>query len=165
MPNLPEHYGFGLLADFGRDSEWAIYNVKFLEDKPTADGLEIVPDDLCVLLYSAEAYSPALAIARDAMARRWQGNAPSRAEFAVCYVEILRRLLKAQADSPYRLAEVLVEELGYLAKGEFVWILRYDAPSHEVSWVSSDFFVYRNSADDFDLDDDALASLTSDETA
>ncbi len=160
-PLLPEHDGFLLLADAGRDAPWAIFEVSFVDDDPSEVGLEEVPDDLCTLLDSAKAYSPAMAIAGEDMARRWKGKTPSRAEFAASYMESLRRVLRAQPESPYRLAEAIVDELGYLRKGEYAWILAYNSVTYRVSWVSSDFQIYQNPVSDFDLDDDALAALLS----
>ena len=160
-PLLPENHGFILLADFGPNTPWAVFRVSFVEDKPAAAGLEGVPHDLQVLLDSAKAYPPAMAIARDDMTRRWRGKSPSRSEFAASFAESLRRRLRAQPDCRYRLAEASADEAGYLTRGECAWILRYDADSHEVSWVSSDFHIYKNAAGDFNLNDDELAALTS----
>lgn len=158
-PLLPENHGFLLLADFGPNTPWAIFDVRFVEDEPVAVGLERVPDDLGILLDSARAYSPAMAIARDDMTRHWQGRSPSRSEFAASLAEALRQQLRAQPESRYRLARAVVDELGYLAKGEYAWIVGYDSVSHEVSWVSSDFHVYKNPAGDFDLNVDELGRL------
>ena len=159
-PLLPKNYGCLLLADFGPNTPWAIFDVSFVEDQPVAEGLEEVDDDLRILLNSAKAYSPAMALACHDVSRRWERKSPSRSDFAVSLVNALRQSLRAQTDSRYRLAEAVVNELGYLVRGGYVWILGYNSVSHKVSWVSWDFQIYQNSSSDFDLDDEALVALS-----
>jgi len=60
----------------------------------------------------------------------------------------------------YRLAEGAVEDLGYLSKGEFCWVLEYKPASKSVRWVSNDYFVYENAASDFNLTQQQLDMLS-----
>lgn len=147
------------MADSGPNASWAVFDVCFVGDRPVAAGLEAVPQDLRILLDSAKAYSPAMAIACHDVAHRSQEREPSRSDFAASLADALREQLRAQPDSQYRLARAAVDKLGYLAKGGYVWVLGYNSVSRKVSWVSHDFQIYQNPADDFDLDDDELASL------
>lgn len=157
-PLLPANDGFLYLSDFGPSARWGLFRVWLADDEPATQGLEAVPDDLAVLLDSGMAYPPALA-SREDMKRRWHGGNPSRKEFALSLVDALTQRLRAQPHAPYRLAQAVVDELGYLSRGQYVWVLSYDPGPSTVSWVSSDYFIYKNPADDFDLHEAALATL------
>lgn len=64
--------------------------------------------------------------------------------------------MSAQPSAPFVLAERRTREIGYARAGEFYWILRLvpattGEAGDRVEWVSDDFFVYTNPADDFEL--------------
>jgi len=159
-PRLPDNSGFLEVADPGRNASWGLYRVTCADDGPVMAGFERAPIELCRMLRSAGGYPPALALARHAVERRFAGTTPSREEFAAAYAEDLKRRLRAQPQSRYRLAEVLAEEVGYLSPGDFVWVIQYRPEDRTVLWVSGDFHLYRNAASDFALTDGELSGLS-----
>jgi hypothetical protein len=159
-PDLPEGAAFLSLAEPGRSARWGVFAVSGALDDVAIAALSRVPPKLDVLLHSGQHYPPALALARDDMNRAFTAKQPTRLKFVAVYSAVIRAHLRRQARAPYRLAQVEVDETGYLAKGEFVWVLRYDPQSREVYWVSDDFHVYRNPAKHFRLSRAMLKDLT-----
>ena len=45
-PLLPKDRAYRLLADFGPNTPRAIFDDRLVEDKPTAEGWQLVPDDV-----------------------------------------------------------------------------------------------------------------------
>lgn len=157
---IPDSLEYSQLACPGCYASWAICHVGLHVDEPLAPGFHGVPDELYVLLSSAEGYPPAIALSRDEVEKEWDGRRPTRQQFAASLAESLRRHLRAQPHVNYRLAEGAVEDLGYLSKGEFCWVLEYKPASKSVRWVSNDYFVYENAASDFNLTQQQLDMLS-----
>ncbi len=150
-PNLPAGLSFRVVASPGPDADWCLVSLSAsLESVPR--GAQLVSSSLRLLLLSAEAFPPALALASAELDRRGESHwAPEGiTEF---YSTALRRHLRRQPTAGYFLAESRCEEPGYLDPGEFVWILRLrrDPTSRRLLalWVSGDFSIYENPASDF----------------
>jgi hypothetical protein len=153
-PAFGKNVSFSLLADPGRGpSNWGLYETS-IRRCPRDPRVLPVSSQLAILLNSAKAWPPALAIARDDLSRHGQLDWGPR-EIEPFLVETLGRRLREQADRPFVLAEAAVSEPGYKTPGEFQWILRYLPPSAEsaakVVWVSPDFCLYTDPAADFVL--------------
>jgi hypothetical protein len=148
QPALPRGLGFSVLADCGIKSQWALVSIS--RDRAPL-GTIPVDHELDQLLFSAVRYPPALALARPAFERDARPHwSPKR--LAATFADLLRLHLRAQHRSHFVLAEALVDELGYLTSGEFVWLLTLtrDHGKHDlVRWVSSDFQIYTNPARHF----------------
>ena len=155
-PDLPEDVDFFLLADAGRHTDWGIFRCWFEEPPPSTQRIRRVPEQLATLIASGKSYPPALALARSQGERRFHGQRPSQETFARFYTACLQTHLRAQKDAPYILAEATRQEIGYLENGEFCWILEYGTNKKGqdvVWWVSDDYHVYTNLAEDFILSD------------
>lgn len=155
-PDLPEDVGFFLLADAGWDTDWGVFRCWFEEAPPSTQRIRRVPEQLATLIASGESYPPALALARTQVGRHFSGQSPSQRTFAQFYIACLQRHLRAQKDAPYILAEATRQEIGYLESGEFCWVLEYGTNKQGqdvVWWVSDDYHVYTNLAEDFILSD------------
>ena len=151
-PDFPGKAGFLLLAD-ARRSRSGIYECDLPRSR--AKGRRIAPLDnvLCALIESGKRYPPALALARNDVTRAFAETAPSRADLRGKYAEALRARLNRQADAPYVLVEAARDEIGYLRRGEWYWVLRLRTALSGIvaSWVSDDYFVYENPVEDFVL--------------
>ncbi len=156
-PDLPEEVKWELLADFTRSHlHDAIYLVRWDEETPEPPGIRAVSDSLVKLLKSAEAYPPALAIARDVRFRK-DFDDRSAEEAVEEFTTTLRGELNHQRDRPFFLARALADPsgfVGYKTEGQYYWIVGYRPQriGYEVSWVSRDYFVYQNPITDFDVD-------------
>lgn len=156
-PALPDGTGFMLLAAPGIDPmPWGL----FLCDEEVAPSAKVrsVTETVSTAVERGTAYPPALALARDEMTATFS-TVPTDQEFCQHYVESVERHLKLQSSAPYLLAEAAADDGHYLTKAHFYWVLRYLRGSASVRWVSSDYFVYQNPADDFVLTDEQLDSL------
>jgi len=156
---IPDSLEYRLLASPGCYAPWAICYVGLSVDQTLAPGFREVSDELFVLLTSAEGYPPAMALARNEVGKKWDGLRPTQQQFAASLAESLRQHLREQPQVNYRLAEAVREDLGYLSKGEFCWVLQYSPALKKVRWVSSDYFVYENAASDFNLSQQQLDML------
>ncbi len=118
-----------------------------------------MPPDIEAILESARRYPPALALARDEASGFPAGAKMTRADFAARYAQRVAHHLDRQPEAPYLIAEAVVEEPGYLSRGQRYWVLRYLRGSNEVRWVSDDFHVYQNAVSDFRLSASQLDRL------
>lgn len=100
---------------------------------------------------SGEVYPPALALARAELSNCPAGRFATPEAFMQYYGDALRRHLRQQPHAGFVLAEAVRDEVGYLARGRFYWILGVQSAAQVVQWVSDDYFVYENPAADFDL--------------
>jgi hypothetical protein len=148
-PALPDRIGFLLLAAPGYDSQWGLFAVD--TEVPRSEHVRAVSAEVDNAVQSAERYPPALALARNAVASQFDSQHPTDDEFCGRYVQCLLEHMGQQAAAPYVFAEAIGDELGYLTRGQFYWVLRYLRGPEMVDWVSSDYFVYQNPASDFDL--------------
>ena len=141
------------------DGTFALYSVSGQDGKITPEvaahhGLEAVSRELENLLWAAEQYPPALALARDEVSLV---DCETRAALSDLLVARLRHHLAAQPHAPYFLAEATQIETGHKYAGGFYWIVGYNPTRNRVAWVSSDFFVYSYPSSHFALDPALLA--------
>jgi hypothetical protein len=111
------------------------------------------------VLDAGRRYPPALALARDEAALFPNGTSIDRGAFAERYAARVAHHMSLQPFAPYVLVEAVGDEPGYLARGQFYWVLRYLRGAGTVRWVSEDWHVYENSAYDFRLSDEQLGRL------
>ena len=150
-PALPRGVGYLLLADCGHGSEWSLFSLSASLEKPPRGSIT-ASSELTTLLHCAEGFPPALALAREALPREgnldWDPEQISRS-----LTQLLRRFLREQPHAPYVLIECRTQETGYRSLGEFCWALDLRTEPQTgramVRWVSHDFFIYTNGADDF----------------
>ena len=57
------------------------------------------------------------------------------------------------------LARSLVDEPGYRTCGEDYWLVAHSPSTKQVSWVSTDYVVYCDPAEGFDVSAEALGGL------
>lgn len=152
-PSLPPRLAYLVVADGGRDSEWALVAVDDGTRLP-AKTTSAVADQLAVLLESAVGYPPALALAAEDLARLAQGGW-GPAELSRMLVRRLRYHLRMQHRAGYVLAEARRDEAGYLSQGEFYWLIgrvrKTRSGPERVGWVSRDYCTYTNAARDFHI--------------
>ncbi len=158
-PDLPANDGYGLYGSPGRDSGWALFSVS-LTDDATVDNHICPGAELEALLYSGMAYPPALALSRDDLERHFKRENPPRQEFEAYYCKRLYHYLSKQDTCGYLLAQASHDELGYLTKGGFYWLVGYLADRKMVKWVSGDYHVYTNDAAHFDIPRHRLVPLS-----
>ena len=149
-PDFPEGVDFLLLADL-RASDWGIF--EYATGKEHEDWTPVMPvsDVLDRLIESGKRYPPALALTRDDLERRFVRYSPDREAFQKAYIELLERHLSRQLEDGFILARATRDELGYLEKGGWYWVLSAQDDPTTVSWVSDDYFVYHTAAGDFEL--------------
>jgi len=153
MPNLPEGTPFLLLAGTPEISRWALFECELADDFKFSESIELVPEELEILLYSANSYPPALALARDDIEVSCKNMENiSKEVFCQMFSSILKQHLQLQRHSAHFLAESLIDEEDYLVKGAFYWIVGFDPEYNEVEWVSDNFYVYQNPVSDFGLE-------------
>lgn len=154
-PDLPEDCSFLNIAGSSSDQSFGLFRVSDRSDEHH-DRLrsQTVPKSLSVLLESCRAYPPALAGAVQDL-----GPMPPEEFVRVMELRLLDQL-NGQRAKPYLLARSRVGELGYRAEGEFVWVVAYrpERIGREVTWVASDYKVYSDAIDSFDLDPSWLAA-------
>ena len=161
-PGFPEGVGFLLLADC-RPAKWGLYEFYRNEDAEDWQPESPVSGELEVLLESSKKFPPALALARDRVSDKFSGREPTQEEFIAVLANSLQYHLSRQAMFNYFLAPALNDELGYLCKGEWYWVLgKSQSDTEKVRWVSTDFFVYCNPIADFDLTEPQLQNLNKD---
>jgi len=159
-PDLPEDKGFALIAEPSERAicaGYALFKFDYDYDEPLPQNVHEVPEELETLIMSAEDYPPALALTRD----RAEKESPpecNQETFSAILIQILTEELEKQTESKYFLAKAIKDEIGYLCSGGYYWIVGYDPIDKFVSWVSWDFFVYRNPIGDFELSEEELIS-------
>ncbi len=156
-PDVPPSTSFFTLGS-GKNTDWCLCEV-FFEEAQT--DLEFVSKELEILLDSAKRYPPALAISL----HNANLELPlSKSEYQTLLVGMIKEKLNNQQNDSFFLAESTIEETGYLSIGEFVWVLRFYPETNEVSWVSSDYFIYRNSTNDFIVSEKQLQEISTSQT-
>jgi hypothetical protein len=157
MPKLPEGTPFLLLAGTPEISRWALFECELPDDFRFNDSIELVNEELEILLYSANYYPPALALARADLEISCKDLSNiSKELFSEIFSKILKKHLQLQRFSSYFLAQSQVEEEDYLVKGAFYWITGFDQETNEVEWVSDSFYIFQNPASDFGLEPQLL---------
>ena len=137
-----------MLAEPANESTYALYRLA-VPPETTVPSARPVPDELMALLWSAEGYPPALAMARDAVEHR-DVPEPEPDAFLRHYADALRLFLGQQRAAPYFLARAIKDQPGYLTAGAWYWLVGRTPGGKRVGWVSSDYHVYTDSADHFD---------------
>lgn len=157
-PDFPDGVSFLLLADL-REAKWGIYEFTLNEGNENWRPSEPVSDELARLIWSGKRYPPALALARDELARAFASHRPNKEEFARAYADAILSRLSQQAEAPYFLARALGGDGIDLTPGEWYWILRIQKSPVAVYWVSDDYFIYQNPLSDFELTNDQVDRL------
>jgi hypothetical protein len=157
MNHVPAKAGDGLrlLADLP-GLEWGIFEI---DPGDPGSPENLVSDELAGLIESAKRYPPALGLAREELGQVFGEACPSQTEFARAYGVALRTHLSRQHESPYVLAPALRDEVGYLTKGEWYWVLGVSGNPAMASWVSDDFHIHSNDVNDFDFTGQQLKHL------
>jgi len=160
-PRMPDEAAYLQLLEPGRDAAWGIFAVDFSEDAEAVNiqGFRRVEIDLECFLMTAEGYPPALALTRRDLSNNPRIRAMDQDEFSRAAVDCLRDHLRGQRTSGFFLAEALSDQVGYLRKGGFYWIIGYDPDQNKVNWVSDDYHVYTDSVDCFRLTRDDVLHL------
>ena len=136
--------------------DYAIIETSWLERDPPPE-VERLPQDLERLLYSGQAYPPALALALDVCEHT---DLEYRALCDRLRDELTKRL-DAQATDGFRLLRAVVDESGYMTRGEYYWVLGYFGT--KVFWVSyGDYQIYPNPCSDFGLEEADLPNMLPD---
>ena len=146
-PDCPDEVGTLLLADLP-GLEWGLFDVTAGQGWSPQDPATA---DLAKLIESAKRYPPALALAREEVGLVFENHRPERAEFGRVYGAALQTHLFKQHEAPYVLAPALKDEVGYLRKGEWYWLLQVAGSPPVLSWVSHDFHMCNGGINDFDL--------------
>lgn len=157
-PDLPDYVtGFISVSPNNPDCKWCLCDSEIdLDYEGDFAALEVVSNELDVLLFSAKAYPPALAISLS------EANSIcpiTKNEYQALLASLIKKNLRHQASSNYILCEVLIGQVGYLTKGEFVWIISYEAEKETVQWVSDDFYIYSDHISNFDISRELLNRL------
>lgn len=148
-PALPEDVGY-LIVVYGRD--YAIFETDYLGvDLP--HGVHPVPEGLGRLLASATGYPPARALAmEDCEGQELDYEAACKRLFDSLFLRS-----RSQAEDGFRFLRATGDQVGYLNRGQFYWVLGYHCD--HVYWVSSDYQVYTDHCSDFGLEEGDLPSL------
>lgn len=154
-PAGPAGIRFNLLADLP-GLPWGLFDVA---ENDGWSPEHLVSDRLAALIESAKRYPPALGIARAEMHDVFGDQHPSQYDFASSFGTALRTHLRRQHESPYVLAPAMRDDPGYLAKGQWYWVLGISGLPPSASWVSDDFRIYESDMNDFDLTGQQLKHL------
>ena len=155
-PAIPDCIGYMLLAQPGQGRS-GIFQCS--GEVPPSSDVRQIDEQLRELIWSAERYPPALALARDQISEAFADREPTDVEFCDVYRKLLIEHMRQQHVAPYVFAEAVADEPGYLAAGQFYWVLRYLRGSDAVKWVSADYWVYENPMSDFVLSSGQLSKL------
>lgn len=120
-PALPKGTGFILVAAPAYDPDWGLFQCD--QEVPAGGPVDILPDVVEELLRSAEGYPPTLAIARDEVAARFDGEVVTRQAFLEYHVGRVKAHLESRPTAKYILAQAVVDEPGYLEAGCYYWVL------------------------------------------
>ena len=156
-PALPDDTPFVLLAGPRDQPTWGIFACSTEVD--SSERVQPVSADIESILESGRRYPPALALARNDASVLPGSPSMSRHDFAGRYAQRVVYHLSRHPEAPYLIAEAVVDEPGYLSRGQRYWVLRYLRGANEVRWVSDDFQIYQNAASDFRLTANQLADL------
>ena len=158
-PDFPDDMSYLLLADC-QSSDLGLY--QFSHDENSEDWCPKYPvsDELEALLESGKRYPPAIAITRDTVSRVYRNRKPTLQDFSATLVETLKTNLANQSVAGYILAPASQEEIGYISKSEWYWVLQISkSDPNLIHWVSDDYFIYSNAITDFELTDEQIRNL------
>ena len=158
-PNCSEDISFLELATPNSDLHWALYRCDIEDKENINNSIITVSDKLEELLFSAERFPPAIAIARNEISSLCSKKKLTKQEFLLEYEVCIKKHLQSQRSNKYIFTEAIKDELGYISKGSFYWLIGYDVKDNKVLWVSDDYFIYGNSADCFDISEDEIVEL------
>lgn len=149
-PDLPEGVKADWLVPQGRE-----FGVFEIFGEVPAGGVPVGPE-LSQVLRAASEYPPALALAREQVLLRKKGFL-HRPRFEWEYRILPQFFLDARPQSPFfqthaRVWQSMMDSL-------LVWIVRRNAEGTQVGWVSSDYFVYLDPIEDFEITPQQLARL------
>lgn len=144
--DVPEGAALTLLASCP-EAGWGIY-----EFDSRSGWVPLIPvdEELATLIQSAKVYPPALALAREEVAREPWGEEPTRIGFTQAYASHLRGFLRGHAENGFALAEAVRDAPG-ITPGSLYWVARVEDDGETVLWVSSDYRVCSTAASDFKL--------------
>ena len=117
-----------------------------------------VDNELNYLFDSARGYLPALAIAKACF--EIQSDGISESEFVGSVKSQLERALHDQPTSRATIVRSRSDEVGYRSAGEFVWALRVNANSQQLTWIASDGCVYIDDLHTFEVSETQLHRLS-----
>jgi hypothetical protein len=149
-PDIHNDIDFLLIADAKQLADYELYDCSIAADTELPSSIIPVSMELNILLHSAEHFPPALAIARETIEDCLPENA-SIDTFSQHLVSILGDLLTRQNELPYFMGKAKTSEIGYSCSGGFYWIINYSEETKQVSWVSRDYFIYKDSIENFDV--------------
>ncbi|MEN9359889.1 MAG: hypothetical protein RL095_1424 [Verrucomicrobiota bacterium] len=164
-PDLPKSSGYCLLADNGwqlhQRSEnyhgFGLYRIsKYPPEVPQKPSRHLIDGAFSTLLSSALSFPPGWAFAVNHMNKQPKLTIP---EFCDELKKVLVRALEDQRKNPSCLIRCRHEEVGYRSVGEFVWVINFnpELKGKEVSWMASDYCVYRDAVEQFDVEPEWLA--------
>ena len=156
-PDLPQGIGYLLLAD-SRLSEWSLYQCSYDNEKININNP--VNNELKLLLYSAERFPPALALTRDDISRKFKSTNPTLSEFQSAIITSLKSRLNILSRRRFLLLETASDEIGYLGKSEWYWVIGVSKDKSSLYWISDDYFVYTNPISHFKISDEQLEILS-----
>jgi len=117
-----------------------------------------VDNELHCLIDSAKSYLPALTMAKIYFEK--QSVRSTEPDFIPLVKSQLERALLEQPTSPATLVRSRKDEFGYRDVGEFVWALRVNANSQQLTWIASDGCVYTDDLDTFEMSETQLQRLS-----
>ncbi len=148
-PALPDDVGL-LVVVYGCD--FAIVESDSLgSDLPV--GVESITNCLEKLLHSSFDYPPARALAMEAC----EGADLDYPAMCQRLAQSLEDRFHSQPSDGFRFLRAAGEQLGYLTRGRYYWVLGYR--NDNVKWVSSDYQIYTDHCSEFGLTEDQLPRL------
>jgi len=156
-PDFPEEVGYLLLAD-SRISEWKLYQCSYDDEKVNINNP--VNNELKLLLYSAERFPPALALTREDISHKFENNNPPLSEFQSAIIESLKNRLSMLSRRTFFFLETSTDEIGYMNKSEWYWVIRAAKDKSLLYWISNDYFIYTNPISYFKISDEQLEVLS-----
>lgn len=124
------------------------------------DSFQNVPENLKLLLHSAQQFPPALALSRQDLEKENDLSDITQESYANLLADRLKTHLKNQSSMNCVRAQAKEDCLiGYLFKGQYAWVIAYEPNRKELFWVTGDFFIYNDSVELFDISEEQLALL------
>ena len=160
-PSLPEGVDFALVAENKNKNErWGVFECDFEDYNQFKD--KIVSELLISLLYSAVKFPPVMAYSRYEIEEKSKNTTFTKNEFDFEFCKIIKKNIHNCKQQDFVFAKASANETGYLAENEYFWVVSAKKDNWGkivVSWVSDDYFFYRNPAKDFDLSELELNKL------
>lgn len=155
-PILPMSCDYNLLVSCDHQPAFGLYAVSPRNELKASTSWTPVDSHLKELLKSSYGYPPSLASAIH----------ETRTDLSINDIHSLSSKLKYnlskfmvfQRDAKHCLIQSKKDEIGYMDNGDFVWVVNYDKINQEVVWVSRDFYFYKNSIHDFEVEHEWLSS-------